>query len=98
VTPALDELLTIDEAAAALRMSRTTFRRRLDRGEFTVIRDRRLVLVPRAALEAYVSRHTTHSQHQSSPQRPPRSSPDASGASRPVSARRRRLWDADEGG
>jgi excisionase family DNA binding protein len=52
------ELLTIDEAAALLRMSKTTFRRRLDRGEFTVVRDRRIVLVPRTALLDYLTRHT----------------------------------------
>ena len=53
-----DDLLTIDEAAAALRMSKASFRRRLDDGEFTIIRDRRTVLVPRSALVDYLRRHT----------------------------------------
>jgi excisionase family DNA binding protein len=93
VTPAALELLTIDEAAAILRMSKTTFRRRLDRGEFTIVRDRRMVLVPRAALLEYLSRHT----------RPARDARDATSdsvrrAAPPTRARSRsvhHLWETD---
>ena len=52
------ELLTLDEAAGVLRVSKKTLRRRIDGGELDVVRDRRLVLVPRASLMAYVARHT----------------------------------------
>jgi excisionase family DNA binding protein len=52
------ELLTLDEAARVLRVSKKTLRRRIDGGELDVVRDRRLVLVPRASLVAYVARHT----------------------------------------
>lgn len=98
VTPPLDEFLTIDEAAAVLRMSRTTFRRRLDRGEFTVVRDRRVVLVSRAALAEYVQRHTTYAEVQSVSQRAFRPLSSPLGGARPAAARRRRLWDGDDAG
>ena len=52
------ELLTLDEAAEVLRVSKKTLRRRIDGGEIEVVRDRRLVLVPRASVTDYVARHT----------------------------------------
>src|SRR4051794_15027609 len=51
-------LLTLDEAAGVLRVSKKTLRRRIDGGELDVVCDPRLVLVPRASLLAYVARHT----------------------------------------
>jgi excisionase family DNA binding protein len=90
-----DELLTIDEAAAALRMSKASFRRRLDRGEFAVIRDRRHVLVPRTTLNDYLERHTRHPDRR----RPAPATATHGMRSSPLRlapARRvRRLWDGD---
>jgi excisionase family DNA binding protein len=84
------ELLTLDEAAGVLRVSKKTLRRRIDGGELDVVRDRRLVLVPRTTLLAYIARHTV------------RRPVDRRGSSRtatPVSANPSRrsvtkLWDA----
>jgi excisionase family DNA binding protein len=55
------ELLKLDEAARLLRVSKKTLRRRIAGGELEVIRDRRLVLVPRVSVMAYVARHTVKS-------------------------------------
>jgi excisionase family DNA binding protein len=57
----VEDLLTIDEAAALLRMSKKTFRRRMNQGEFAIVRDRRLVLVLRPSLVDYLRRHTVPS-------------------------------------
>jgi excisionase family DNA binding protein len=92
VTGPSDGLLTIDEAAALLRMSKTTFRRRLDRGEISVIRDRRHVLVARSALVDYLERHTIahHTPGRPAASHARRTSPAA------VTARRvGHLWEAD---
>jgi excisionase family DNA binding protein len=87
------ELLTLDEAAAVLRVSKKTLRRRIDGGELDVVRDRRLVLVPRATLLAFIARHTVR--------RPAdwpssmRSKPPGSGNHPRRSVRK--LWDAASG-
>jgi excisionase family DNA binding protein len=97
MTNELDELLTIAEAAAALRMSKTTFRRRLSRGEFAVVRDRRVVLVPRAALVEYLDRHTAKAREHSRLARVTRPHVDLV-VPRPSGGRVRRLWDAEDAG
>jgi excisionase family DNA binding protein len=92
VTSPGDPLLTIDEAAAVLRMSKTTFRRRLDRGEISVIRDRRHVLVARSALADYLERHTIAPRTTTG--RPPADRPRTSPPNAP-SRRVRHLWEPD---
>jgi excisionase family DNA binding protein len=89
---ASDTLLTIDEAAALLRMSKTTFRRRLERGEITVIRDRRHVLIARSALADYLERHTIAHGRATRPTATERRRASPSAV---VTRRVRHLWEVD---
>src|SRR4051812_45654798 len=57
----LEDLLTIDEAATLLRTSKKVLRRRIDDGEFDVVRDGRVVLVPRDSLVAHLRDHLVRS-------------------------------------
>src|SRR4051812_15037797 len=83
------ELLKLDEAARLLRVSKKTLRRRIAGGELEVVRDRRLVLVPRASVVDYVSRHTVRRMRSNpSHTRQPQPSPAARA---PLSAPK--LWD-----
>lgn len=50
----MEELLTLAEAAEALRVSQATVRRLIDAGELRGVRVGRLWRVPKAALEAYL--------------------------------------------
>jgi excisionase family DNA binding protein len=98
VNAPLPDLLTLGEAATALRMSKASFRRRLDRGEFAVIRDRRHILIPRTTLHDYLERHTRQPQHHTPlgvapTPRPPRRPPQRVAPSR--TRRVRHLWDGD---
>jgi excisionase family DNA binding protein len=50
----MEDLLTLAEAAEALRVSQATVRRLIDAGELRGVRVGRLWRVPKAALEAYL--------------------------------------------
>jgi excisionase family DNA binding protein len=50
----MEDLLTLAEAAEALRVSQATVRRLIERGELRGVRVGRLWRVPKAALEAYL--------------------------------------------
>lgn len=50
----MEDLLTLAEAAEALRVSQATVRRLIDGGELRAVRVGRLWRVPKAALEAYL--------------------------------------------
>ena len=52
-------LLTLDEAAAELRISRRTLERRIDAGRLAAFRDGRTVRVTRAELRRYIVSATT---------------------------------------
>jgi excisionase family DNA binding protein len=98
VTAPLPDLLTLGEAATALRMSKASFRRRLDRGEFAVIRDRRHILIPRTTIHDYLERHTRQPRQTTQlvvapTLRPARRTPQPVA---PLRTRRvRHLWDGD---
>jgi excisionase family DNA binding protein len=96
----IEDLLTIDEAAALLRMSKKSFRRRMDQGEFDVLRDRRVILIPRRAVAEYVRRHTFPRSVDTERQRlgGTRGSPPPIFPSQPSATPRRvrKLWDSPE--
>lgn len=52
-------LLTLDEAAAELRISRRTLERRIEAGRLATVRDGRTVRVARAELRRYIAHATT---------------------------------------
>jgi excisionase family DNA binding protein len=52
-------LLTLDEAAAELRISRRTLERRIDAGRLATVRDGRTVRIARAELRRYIASATT---------------------------------------
>ena len=93
----LPDLLTLGEAATALRMSKASFRRRLERGEFAVIRDRRHILIPLATIHDYLERHTRQPQHRhlvvTPALRPARRAPLPEAPTRAIHVRH--LWDGD---
>src|SRR4051794_14129930 len=57
----LEDLLTLDEAATLLRTSKKVLRGRIDDGEFDVVRDGRVILVPRDSLVAHIRDHLVRS-------------------------------------
>lgn len=55
-TPADDQLLTVDEIAQQLRLSRMTVYRLIHRGEIPRLRVGRSYRIPKSELQAYVTR------------------------------------------
>jgi excisionase family DNA binding protein len=53
------ELLTIDEAAESLRVTRRTIERLIARGELERVNVARTVRITRSSLDAYIAEHTT---------------------------------------
>ncbi len=51
----MEELLTVEQVAEYLQVSMSTVRRMIQKGELPAQRVRRLVRVPRAAVEAYLA-------------------------------------------
>lgn len=51
-------VLTVAEAAAALKLSRTYVRVLVARGELRIVRTGRRVLVPAAAIEEFIEAHS----------------------------------------
>ena len=49
-------LLSVEQAASAIGLSRTVFYDRMMRGKITSVKEGRRRLIPRSALEAYVAR------------------------------------------
>lgn len=49
-------LLSVEQAASAIGLSRTVFYDRMMRGQIVSVKEGRRRLIPRGALEAYVSR------------------------------------------
>ena len=49
-------LLSVEQAASAIGLSRTVFYDRMLRGQIASVKEGRRRLIPRSALEAYVSR------------------------------------------
>jgi hypothetical protein len=78
-----ESLVSLDDAARMLRMSRRTLDRRIAAGEIAVFRDRRIVAVPAAEIARYVAEHVGRGA--SARRRPPRRAP--------ALAPGERLWD-----
>lgn len=62
-------LLTLDEAAAALRVSRRTLERRVAGGHIAVYRDGGRIAVTESELRRYVLEHTTARRRPAKPTR-----------------------------
>jgi hypothetical protein len=76
-------LVSLDDAAAMLGMSRRTLERRIAAGEIAVFRDRRIVAIPVGEITRYVAERVARrgSTRRGRPAAPPRLAPGE------------RLWD-----